>query len=405
MPPQPFRRLRPRLSVPFPRPGRSRSRTVLAATLLLGALSTVATGGAAADGAEPTGPPPAPTGPPAPTETAAATETATPTGAAVPTETPAPTEAPAPMQTAPPTAPAAPAAPAVPAVPDFWVDPDSAAVRQVAQWQREGRTADARLVERIAARPQAVWLYGSGPEATVGSHVEAAAKAGRTAVFVAYFIPHRDCGAYSSGGARDAAEYRRWIEEFASGLGTRGAYVIVEPDAVAQLVAGCPRADAAERYALLAHAVQRLKRQPHTKVYLDAGNAGWIPDERRLLDPLRRAGIAEADGFALNVSNHHTDEVSSAYGHRLVKELGGDKHFVIDSSRNGNGPYAGDQAWCNPPGRALGRPPTAETGDPALDAYLWIKRPGESDGPCRGGPRAGQWWPEYALGLARRARS
>lgn len=41
------------------------------------------------------------------------------------------------------------------------------------------------------------------------------------------------------------------------------------------------------------------------------------------------------------------------------------------------------------------------TGEPALDAYLWIKRPGESDGECRGGPAAGQWWPEYALGPAR----
>ena len=35
-------------------------------------------------------------------------------------------------------------------------------------------------------------------------------------------------------------------------------------------------------------------------------------------------------------------------------------------------------------------------------AYLWVKRPGESDGPCNGGPSAGQWWPEYALGLAQR---
>nr|ABK58684.1 unknown [Streptomyces fradiae] len=33
-----------------------------------------------------------------------------------------------------------------------------------------------------------------------------------------------------------------------------------------------------------------------------------------------------------------------------------------------------------------------------------IKRPGDSDGPCRGGPEAGQWWPDYALGLARNAK-
>jgi endoglucanase len=34
---------------------------------------------------------------------------------------------------------------------------------------------------------------------------------------------------------------------------------------------------------------------------------------------------------------------------------------------------------------------------------LWIKRPGESDGTCNGGPSSGKWWPEYALGLAQLA--
>ncbi|WP_206302689.1 glycoside hydrolase family 6 protein [Streptomyces sp. WAC 01529] len=290
--------------------------------------------------------------------------------------------------------------------PLFWVDPDTAAARQAAEWRAAGRLDDARLIDRIADRPQAVWFSDDGPGATVRSRLGAAAMAGRTPVFVAYFIPRRDCGSYSSGGARDAAHYRQWIDDFASGLGASAAYVIVEPDAVAHMVAGCEGAVAAERYELLAHAVQRLKSRPNTKVYLDAGNAGWIPDEQRLVTPLRSAGIAEADGFALNVSNFHTNEESAKYGHRLAGALGGGKHFVIDSSRNGNGPYAGTEgeAWCNPPGRALGTPPTTDTGDPAIDAYLWIKRPGESDGTCRGGPKAGQWWPEYALGLAERAR-
>ena len=32
-----------------------------------------------------------------------------------------------------------------------------------------------------------------------------------------------------------------------------------------------------------------------------------------------------------------------------------------------------------------------------LDALLWVKLPGESDGTCNGGPAAGQWWQEMAL--------
>jgi endoglucanase len=116
---------------------------------------------------------------------------------------------------------------------------------------------------------------------------------------------------------------------------------------------------------------------------------------------LRQAGIGRARGFSLNVSNFNATADETAYGHTVAAAVGG-KPFVIDTSRNGLG-RAPDSAWCNPPGRALGQPPTSQTGDPLVDAYLWIKAPGESDGSCNGAPAAGVWWPEYALGLAQRA--
>ncbi|WP_406460915.1 glycoside hydrolase family 6 protein [Streptomyces sp. NBC_01622] len=284
----------------------------------------------------------------------------------------------------------------------FWTDPDSRAAQQATTWREDGRTADAALLDRIAGRPVAEWLNGPNPGAVVRARTTAAVRTGRVAVLVAYYIPNRDCGQYSLGGASTAAAYRAWIDEFATALGDRGAYVIVEPDAVAQVVADCTRVVANDRYALLAYAVYRLKRQPRTHVYLDAGNSGWIPEAWRLVDALKASGVARADGVALNVSNFRTDKVSSAYGDQLSKDLAG-KHYVIDTSRNGNGPYSGTDAWCNPPGRALDTPPTTRTDNPLLDAYLWIKRPGESDGTCRGGPAAGQWWPSCALELARNA--
>jgi endoglucanase len=286
----------------------------------------------------------------------------------------------------------------------FWTDPDSRAAQQAAEWRAAGRIADAALMDRIAGRPQAEWLTGPNPGPVVGARTTAAARAGRLAVLVAYYIPNRDCGQYSAGGAPTAADYRVWTDQFAAALGDRGAYVIVEPDAVAQVVAGCTQVVAKERYELLSYAVDRFRRQPHTHVYLDAGNSAWIPEAWRLVDALTAAGVARADGVSLNVANFQTNQASSAYGDSLSKDLGG-KHYVIDTSRNGNGPYAGTDSWCNPPGRALGTPPTIRTGNPLLDAYLWIKRPGESDGTCRGGPAAGQWWPSYALDLARNAHS
>lgn len=129
-------------------------------------------------------------------------------------------------------------------------------------------------------------------------------------------------------------------------------------------------------------------------------------------------------------------------------------HFVIDTSRNGRGildtaPYARDPYnqpknildklnttnWCNPPSAGLGQPPTADTGVALVDAFLWVKTAGESDGSCNiaGGARAwdysrynpwgitgdarnhfdplwgmvdpapGEWFPEQALRLAQNA--
>ena len=79
-------------------------------------------------------------------------------------------------------------------------------------------------------------------------------------------------------------------------------------------------------------------------------------------------------------------------------------HFVVDTGRNGDGPYTGGaDAWCNPPGRGLGAPPTTDTGVAGVDAHLWVKRPGESHGTCRGGPPAGGSRPQYALDLTRAA--
>ena len=78
--------------------------------------------------------------------------------------------------------------------------------------------------------------------------------------------------------------------------------------------------------------------------------------------------------------------------------IGDEARFVIDTSRNGLGP-TDDSEWCNPQGRANGRRPSLNVAREGLDARLWIKTPGRSDGYCNGGPEAGDWWPEYARGL------
>ncbi|MFV0135798.1 glycoside hydrolase family 6 protein [Streptomyces sp. HMX87] len=284
----------------------------------------------------------------------------------------------------------------------FWVNPDGTAARAMAELKQDGKDAQAEEIREIAQQPVAEWISPENPEEQARGFTEAADEAGRTALLVLYNIPHRDCGQYSQGGAADGDAYRAFVDGVTKGIGDRSATVVLEPDAVLHLVDGCtPEQYHEERYDLLKGAIAKLKSLKNTKVYLDAGNADWgHPDQ--IFEPLKWAGIDRADGFSVNVSNFYTTEDSIAYGKELSAKVGG-KHFVIDTSRNGNGPYTeGDpgERWCNPPGRALGETPTTKTADPLVDAYLWIKRPGESDGECKGGPKAGQWWYDYALKLA-----
>ncbi len=283
----------------------------------------------------------------------------------------------------------------------FYVQPVSEARRQADAWRR-ARPQDAALMEWMAAQPTAHWVgdWSGDPRADVERVTSAAARAGATPVLVAYNIPQRDCGHYSSGGTRGGDAYRRWIRGFAQGIGRRRAVVILEPDAL--MVTEClTPARREERMALLRDAVEVLKGAG-AAVYLDAGSARWGRPEE-MASRLQQAGIARADGFALNVSNFIATPVNVSYGERISQRVGG-KHFVIDTSRNGAGTATGRE-WCNAADQALGAAPTARTAHRLVDAFLWVKRPGESDGTCNGGPSAGRWWADYALGLARRAHA
>ncbi|GAA1601918.1 glycoside hydrolase family 6 protein [Actinoplanes couchii] len=290
------------------------------------------------------------------------------------------------------------AAPA-PAV-DLYVDPDGQAPRYVRQLERAGRDGEAAIMRRIADQPAAIWFTdaSSGFADRARTVVTRANSAGKLPVLALYFIPKRDCRGYSAGGARTARAYRNWVSSLAHALRGRRALVILEPDAVPDAVRGClDKAATATRLALLAYAVDKLRAEPGVAVYLDAGHPGWHP-AAQIAPALRTAGATRARGFSLNVANFQTTNANLRYGEELSRLLAG-KHFVVDTSRNGAGP-APQGRWCNPPGRRLGQAPTLRTGNSLTDGYLWIKRPGESDGACgKGAPPAGQWYPAYARSL------
>lgn len=281
----------------------------------------------------------------------------------------------------------------------LYLDPNTPAAA-AAQSLVASDPADAALLHDIAVTPTATWFGGWNPTGEVRADVAGLMHAAGSQVptVVAYDIVDRDCGGYSAGGAADPAAYRAWVGRLAAGLGRHRAIVIVEPDALA--TADClSAADQQTRYGLLRTAVRDLTADPNAQVYLDAGHSGWHSPQD-MAARLRAAGVARARGFSLNVSNFDSTAQEQPYAAAISRLLGG-KHAVIDTSRNGAGAPA-DGSWCNPPGMALGRPPQL-TRRGVVDAYLWVKYPGESDGPCNGGPTAGQFWPAYAEQLARNA--
>jgi endoglucanase len=289
----------------------------------------------------------------------------------------------------------------------WWVDPYGQAHLRAVRTKATDPEASA-LLEKIAQYGGADWVGEWTP--FVGNwiykRVNLLQKNGDLPYFVAYNIPKRDCGQYSAGGASKGDQYKEWITTFARAIGDRRAAVILEPDGLPLLKKCLSDADQKERIELIKFAVHTFESWANTWVYMDAGHPGWIPVPE-MAARLKAAGVDEADGFSLNVSNYKATDDVMAYGKQLSAALGG-KHFIIDTSRNGNGApkVDGDSeaAWCNPDGRALGSPPTTDTKEPLCDAFLWIKKPGESDGTCNGGPKAGDFWQDRALDLAKRAK-
>ena len=296
----------------------------------------------------------------------------------------------------------------------LYVDPASAARATADAWRSQGRTADAQQLEKIAGAAKPVRYFAEWTETgnsngvafQVNHYIDLVKATGALPVIGAYAIINRDCGSFSGGGFTTAAQYRAWADGFAAGIGDDKVIVILEPDAIAGM--SCLNADQqAERLSLLRYAVHALEARPDAHVYIDAGHSAW-QTPATTISRLNQAGIDRAEGFSTNNANFNLTADEIAWGEQVSAGVGG-KHFLIDTSRNGLGPYTGGThdgdcpAWANPPGRALGARPTADTGHPLVDAYFWLKTPGASDADCGPFPAAGGWSPDYALGLAQRA--
>jgi len=292
------------------------------------------------------------------------------------------------------------------ATPQLYVYPGNPLFAAAAQAKASGHLAEAQQLLAIANTPAGIWAAGQAGEMQEVRHVTlAAGRLHQIPVIVAYNLPDRDaCGRLSGGNRISESGYSAWVRQLAAAIGTGKAIVIVEPDGLPDIIKHClSPAVSAQRYRLLRYAMRTLTALPGTQVYLDAGNPGMFAKPGLLAGPLTRAGALLGRGFSANVSNFQWTGLTVSWSRKLERALGHHSQAVVDTSRNGNGPYTGSQMpqWCNPPGRALGPQPGLDPGPAGIAAYLWIKDPGASDGQCNGGPAAGQYWPQYAVGLYR----
>ncbi|PLN79441.1 exoglucanase 2 precursor [Aspergillus taichungensis] len=276
--------------------------------------------------------------------------------------------------------------------------------------------------------------------------------------FVVYDLPDRDCAALASngeyaidkGGVEKYKAYIDSIRELLEKYSDVKSILIIEPDSLGNLITNMdvPKcANAEEAYLECTNYAITNLDLPNVSMYLDAGHAGWLgwpanigPAAELFAKVYKDANSpASVRGLATNVANFNafsTDSCPSytseneicdekSYVNNFAPELkanGFDAHFIVDTGRNGNQPTGqiewGD--WCNVIDTGFGERPTTETGDDLVDAFVWGKPGGESDGTSdesaerydahcgledalKPAPEAGQWFQAYFEQLVKNA--
>jgi cellulose 1,4-beta-cellobiosidase len=239
-------------------------------------------------------------------------------------------------------------------------------------------------------------------------------------------------------------EYKtQYVDPFVKALKdypTVPVVVIVEPDSLPNLATNldnpkCGNTATKNAYKTgIGYALQQLQTT-HATIYIDAAHGGWLGWDDNLKDFLELfkdmgVGMSGVRGFAQNVANYqpigsmceweggqgtkmernnHCLPSGSGAGDEcchdpcklgsqwngavnemnFAQSLVKGSEFVldwspvniIDTSRNGVDNGRQDCAnWCNPRDMGAGAIPTTSTGNSLVDAFFWLKTPGESDG-------------------------
>jgi endoglucanase len=290
----------------------------------------------------------------------------------------------------------------------WYVDHESPSWQSWEFFNRTGQKRKADLIWKIAREPKNVWLgrfTSPNFRVKVQRIFDAAHAQGAVPLFTVLRAQSTGCSAsYDGGGTAEDARTREWYRDLAAAIGNQQAVIAFEPDSLGTIEChAASRRD--DRYRLLKYGVEQLTALPNVTLYIEAGASDW-QGAKTMAKKLKRVGIARARGFMLNATHYDWTRNNIKYGLDLSRRVGG-KHFVINTAENGRGPVhvrfrngRRGTVWCNPGYRGLGPPPTTDTSNSRVDAYLWINRPGYAQ-VCQGRPIA--WYLPRALSYAKYA--
>nr|VWO94836.1 Beta-xylanase (EC [Ganoderma boninense] len=275
----------------------------------------------------------------------------------------------------------------------------------------------------VANIPTFTWLDSVSKVPDLGTYLSDASALQKSSgekqlvQIVVYDLPDRDCAAKASNGEFSIADggqekYFDYIDQIVAQIKQFPdvrVVAVIEPDSLANLVTNlnvqkCANAEATYK-ACVTYALQQLSAVG-VYMYMDAGHAGWlgwpanISPAATLFASLFKAADSSpfVRGLATNVANYNALTAASpdpitqgdpnydeshyinALGPMLAS-AGFPAQFVVDQGRAGQQNLRqqwGD--WCNIKGAGFGTRPTTNTGNSLIDAIVWVKPGGESDG-------------------------
>ena len=276
-----------------------------------------------------------------------------------------------------------------------------------------------KLLEKVASQPEemrfSLYSGGGGPGAIEGQVHKIychnlTADPGTIPIFTTFFLYQAGYCETRSQIIRYRPRFDRQIDELAAGIGLRPAVVLMELDAIGSSSCMARNGALGLWEADIRHEINKISQLPHVVAYIEGGYSD-ANDVAYTARALNAVGVRKIRGFFTN-DTHNAWTIDEVRWAQAISARTGGAHIIVNTATNGRGPRLnpepatqGIEDLCNAPGRGLGPRPTSNTGFHNVDAFLWTGVPGNSSGPCHGGPPPGTFWPARAIALSARAQA